>query len=105
MIRRPPRSTHCISSAASDVYKRQIYKRLTNFKFHLLNYSFNQLFVYLDNTLKQQNYNTFYLSFSISSSSSKGYCGTTTGTKPDWNWEYGFYCCEDCWKEGEGNKD
>eukprot|EP00825_Cyclidium_porcatum_P011068 TRINITY_DN15663_c0_g1_i2.p1 TRINITY_DN15663_c0_g1~~TRINITY_DN15663_c0_g1_i2.p1 ORF type:complete len:238 (+),score=10.86 TRINITY_DN15663_c0_g1_i2:79-792(+) len=27
MIRRPPRSTHCISSAASDVYKRQgLYK-------------------------------------------------------------------------------
>ena len=26
MIRRPPRSTHCISSAASDVYKRQEYK-------------------------------------------------------------------------------
>eukprot|EP00826_Nyctotherus_ovalis_P029026 TRINITY_DN22887_c0_g1_i3.p1 TRINITY_DN22887_c0_g1~~TRINITY_DN22887_c0_g1_i3.p1 ORF type:complete len:112 (-),score=8.68 TRINITY_DN22887_c0_g1_i3:409-720(-) len=25
MIRRPPRSTHCISSAASDVYKRQLY--------------------------------------------------------------------------------
>jgi len=25
MIRRPPRSTHCISSAASDVYKRQQY--------------------------------------------------------------------------------
>eukprot|EP00825_Cyclidium_porcatum_P040545 TRINITY_DN5148_c0_g1_i1.p1 TRINITY_DN5148_c0_g1~~TRINITY_DN5148_c0_g1_i1.p1 ORF type:complete len:112 (-),score=13.59 TRINITY_DN5148_c0_g1_i1:174-509(-) len=25
MIRRPPRSTHCISSAASDVYKRQVY--------------------------------------------------------------------------------
>ena len=25
MIRRPPRSTHCISSAASDVYKRQNY--------------------------------------------------------------------------------
>ena len=23
MIRQPPRSTHCISSAASDVYKRQ----------------------------------------------------------------------------------
>eukprot|EP00975_Prorocentrum_lima_P024059 5062021-Prorocentrum_lima.AAC.1 len=23
MIRRPPRSTHCISSAAPDVYKRQ----------------------------------------------------------------------------------
>ena len=27
MIRRPPRSTHCISSAASDVYKRQNYFR------------------------------------------------------------------------------
>jgi len=25
MIRRPPRSTHCISSAASDVYKRQVF--------------------------------------------------------------------------------
>ena len=25
MIRRPPRSTHCISSAASDVYKRQFF--------------------------------------------------------------------------------
>ena len=25
MIRRPPRSTHCISSAASDVYKRQAF--------------------------------------------------------------------------------
>ena len=24
MIRRPPRSTHCISPAASDVYKRQV---------------------------------------------------------------------------------
>ena len=27
MIRRPPRSTHCISSAASDVYKRQLQDR------------------------------------------------------------------------------
>eukprot|EP00826_Nyctotherus_ovalis_P003721 TRINITY_DN10766_c0_g1_i11.p1 TRINITY_DN10766_c0_g1~~TRINITY_DN10766_c0_g1_i11.p1 ORF type:complete len:145 (+),score=33.98 TRINITY_DN10766_c0_g1_i11:24-437(+) len=25
MLRRPPRSTHCISSAASDVYKRQVH--------------------------------------------------------------------------------
>eukprot|EP00825_Cyclidium_porcatum_P038448 TRINITY_DN4467_c0_g1_i2.p3 TRINITY_DN4467_c0_g1~~TRINITY_DN4467_c0_g1_i2.p3 ORF type:complete len:108 (-),score=20.12 TRINITY_DN4467_c0_g1_i2:139-462(-) len=25
MLRQPPRSTHCISSAASDVYKRQTY--------------------------------------------------------------------------------
>eukprot|EP00825_Cyclidium_porcatum_P023414 TRINITY_DN2576_c0_g3_i4.p2 TRINITY_DN2576_c0_g3~~TRINITY_DN2576_c0_g3_i4.p2 ORF type:complete len:107 (-),score=27.10 TRINITY_DN2576_c0_g3_i4:119-439(-) len=30
MIRRPPRSTHCISSAASDVYKRQVYDNLSN---------------------------------------------------------------------------
>eukprot|EP00826_Nyctotherus_ovalis_P062357 TRINITY_DN9007_c0_g1_i4.p2 TRINITY_DN9007_c0_g1~~TRINITY_DN9007_c0_g1_i4.p2 ORF type:complete len:131 (+),score=40.05 TRINITY_DN9007_c0_g1_i4:26-394(+) len=30
MIRRPPRSTHCISSAASDVYKRQVNKLLTS---------------------------------------------------------------------------
>eukprot|EP00826_Nyctotherus_ovalis_P055169 TRINITY_DN7311_c0_g1_i7.p2 TRINITY_DN7311_c0_g1~~TRINITY_DN7311_c0_g1_i7.p2 ORF type:complete len:108 (+),score=44.36 TRINITY_DN7311_c0_g1_i7:26-325(+) len=28
MIRRPPRSTHCISSAASDVYKRQGSRRV-----------------------------------------------------------------------------
>eukprot|EP00825_Cyclidium_porcatum_P020014 TRINITY_DN22849_c0_g1_i1.p2 TRINITY_DN22849_c0_g1~~TRINITY_DN22849_c0_g1_i1.p2 ORF type:complete len:142 (-),score=3.55 TRINITY_DN22849_c0_g1_i1:379-804(-) len=28
MIRRPPRSTHCISSAASDVYKRQVFRAL-----------------------------------------------------------------------------
>eukprot|EP00826_Nyctotherus_ovalis_P042196 TRINITY_DN4314_c0_g1_i3.p1 TRINITY_DN4314_c0_g1~~TRINITY_DN4314_c0_g1_i3.p1 ORF type:complete len:132 (-),score=11.44 TRINITY_DN4314_c0_g1_i3:331-702(-) len=27
MLRRPPRSTHCISSAASDVYKRQVKMR------------------------------------------------------------------------------
>eukprot|EP00826_Nyctotherus_ovalis_P024433 TRINITY_DN188_c0_g1_i13.p1 TRINITY_DN188_c0_g1~~TRINITY_DN188_c0_g1_i13.p1 ORF type:complete len:112 (+),score=35.78 TRINITY_DN188_c0_g1_i13:23-337(+) len=31
MIRRPPRSTHCISSAASDVYKRQPIYSVTNF--------------------------------------------------------------------------
>ena len=29
MIRRPPRSTHCISSAASDVYKRQVWNTHT----------------------------------------------------------------------------
>ena len=29
MIRRPPRSTHCISSAASDVYKRQVRTQYT----------------------------------------------------------------------------
>eukprot|EP00825_Cyclidium_porcatum_P011085 TRINITY_DN1566_c0_g1_i6.p1 TRINITY_DN1566_c0_g1~~TRINITY_DN1566_c0_g1_i6.p1 ORF type:complete len:1401 (+),score=376.97 TRINITY_DN1566_c0_g1_i6:144-4346(+) len=32
MIRRPPRSTHCISSAASDVYKRQVYNEYTKKK-------------------------------------------------------------------------
>eukprot|EP00826_Nyctotherus_ovalis_P043634 TRINITY_DN4618_c0_g1_i1.p1 TRINITY_DN4618_c0_g1~~TRINITY_DN4618_c0_g1_i1.p1 ORF type:complete len:306 (-),score=67.52 TRINITY_DN4618_c0_g1_i1:47-940(-) len=31
MIRRPPRSTHCISSAASDVYKRQAGSIVRNF--------------------------------------------------------------------------
>eukprot|EP00825_Cyclidium_porcatum_P023135 TRINITY_DN25443_c0_g1_i1.p2 TRINITY_DN25443_c0_g1~~TRINITY_DN25443_c0_g1_i1.p2 ORF type:complete len:123 (+),score=16.99 TRINITY_DN25443_c0_g1_i1:26-394(+) len=32
MLRRPPRSTHCISSAASDVYKRQpLFCRVTKF--------------------------------------------------------------------------
>eukprot|EP00826_Nyctotherus_ovalis_P028830 TRINITY_DN2272_c0_g1_i10.p1 TRINITY_DN2272_c0_g1~~TRINITY_DN2272_c0_g1_i10.p1 ORF type:complete len:616 (-),score=189.41 TRINITY_DN2272_c0_g1_i10:133-1956(-) len=30
MIRRPPRSTHCISSAASDVYKRQVMSMSVN---------------------------------------------------------------------------
>eukprot|EP00826_Nyctotherus_ovalis_P023609 TRINITY_DN18153_c0_g2_i2.p1 TRINITY_DN18153_c0_g2~~TRINITY_DN18153_c0_g2_i2.p1 ORF type:complete len:148 (-),score=13.32 TRINITY_DN18153_c0_g2_i2:135-557(-) len=33
MIRRPPRSTHCISSAASDVYKRQFFNCATVFSF------------------------------------------------------------------------
>ena len=32
MIRRPPRSTHCISSAASDVYKRQVQDQTKNIK-------------------------------------------------------------------------
>jgi len=31
MIRRPPRSTHCISTAASDVYKRQTMERAQGF--------------------------------------------------------------------------
>jgi len=30
MIRRPPRSTHCISSAASDVYKRQGVRKISS---------------------------------------------------------------------------
>eukprot|EP00825_Cyclidium_porcatum_P040583 TRINITY_DN5166_c0_g1_i2.p1 TRINITY_DN5166_c0_g1~~TRINITY_DN5166_c0_g1_i2.p1 ORF type:complete len:160 (+),score=23.28 TRINITY_DN5166_c0_g1_i2:107-586(+) len=33
MIRRPPRSTHCISSAASDVYKRQPFPFFIFFQF------------------------------------------------------------------------
>ena len=32
MIRRPPRSTQCISSAASDVYKRQFLMRSDTFE-------------------------------------------------------------------------
>eukprot|EP00826_Nyctotherus_ovalis_P026242 TRINITY_DN2051_c0_g1_i1.p1 TRINITY_DN2051_c0_g1~~TRINITY_DN2051_c0_g1_i1.p1 ORF type:complete len:253 (+),score=75.79 TRINITY_DN2051_c0_g1_i1:25-759(+) len=36
MIRRPPRSTHCISSAASDVYKRQEEKKEEQEKIKLL---------------------------------------------------------------------
>eukprot|EP00825_Cyclidium_porcatum_P024717 TRINITY_DN2708_c0_g1_i6.p1 TRINITY_DN2708_c0_g1~~TRINITY_DN2708_c0_g1_i6.p1 ORF type:complete len:175 (+),score=4.49 TRINITY_DN2708_c0_g1_i6:25-549(+) len=36
MIRRPPRSTHCISSAASDVYKRQLYVSWLSFLFCFL---------------------------------------------------------------------
>eukprot|EP00825_Cyclidium_porcatum_P049823 TRINITY_DN8697_c0_g1_i3.p2 TRINITY_DN8697_c0_g1~~TRINITY_DN8697_c0_g1_i3.p2 ORF type:complete len:103 (+),score=7.92 TRINITY_DN8697_c0_g1_i3:46-354(+) len=35
MIRRPPRSTHCISSAASDVYKRQAMNGLRWCEWHL----------------------------------------------------------------------
>eukprot|EP00825_Cyclidium_porcatum_P017865 TRINITY_DN20529_c0_g1_i1.p2 TRINITY_DN20529_c0_g1~~TRINITY_DN20529_c0_g1_i1.p2 ORF type:complete len:164 (+),score=15.17 TRINITY_DN20529_c0_g1_i1:99-590(+) len=42
MIRRPPRSTHCISSAASDVYKRQyiyiyVHTRLRSLTFYYKN--------------------------------------------------------------------
>eukprot|EP00826_Nyctotherus_ovalis_P037005 TRINITY_DN3344_c0_g5_i1.p1 TRINITY_DN3344_c0_g5~~TRINITY_DN3344_c0_g5_i1.p1 ORF type:complete len:286 (+),score=68.48 TRINITY_DN3344_c0_g5_i1:25-858(+) len=39
MIRRPPRSTHCISSAASDVYKRQILIRMMKrqWRYHKVN--------------------------------------------------------------------
>eukprot|EP00826_Nyctotherus_ovalis_P009208 TRINITY_DN12426_c0_g1_i1.p1 TRINITY_DN12426_c0_g1~~TRINITY_DN12426_c0_g1_i1.p1 ORF type:complete len:623 (+),score=182.50 TRINITY_DN12426_c0_g1_i1:23-1870(+) len=45
MIRRPPRSTHCISSAASDVYKRQeleaagIFIKVVNVSCHGLKHS------------------------------------------------------------------
>mgnify|MGYP003683396207 CR=1 FL=1 len=42
MIRRPPRSTHCISSAASDVYKRQ-HKYLADLKSATLSFNGNPL--------------------------------------------------------------
>eukprot|EP00826_Nyctotherus_ovalis_P004582 TRINITY_DN11000_c0_g1_i2.p1 TRINITY_DN11000_c0_g1~~TRINITY_DN11000_c0_g1_i2.p1 ORF type:complete len:180 (-),score=34.11 TRINITY_DN11000_c0_g1_i2:1576-2094(-) len=43
MIRRPPRSTHCISSAASDVYKRQILKGLNRNQSEIRSLSMKQL--------------------------------------------------------------
>jgi len=43
MIRRPPRSTHCISSAASDVYKRQIWGVLGTAWWYFLGMSFEAL--------------------------------------------------------------
>eukprot|EP00826_Nyctotherus_ovalis_P037309 TRINITY_DN3395_c0_g1_i1.p1 TRINITY_DN3395_c0_g1~~TRINITY_DN3395_c0_g1_i1.p1 ORF type:complete len:105 (-),score=25.98 TRINITY_DN3395_c0_g1_i1:426-716(-) len=39
MIRRPPRSTRKESSAASDVYKRQILRKVKN-KVHISDYSY-----------------------------------------------------------------
>eukprot|EP00825_Cyclidium_porcatum_P022138 TRINITY_DN24453_c0_g1_i3.p1 TRINITY_DN24453_c0_g1~~TRINITY_DN24453_c0_g1_i3.p1 ORF type:complete len:102 (+),score=13.70 TRINITY_DN24453_c0_g1_i3:114-419(+) len=36
MIRRPPRSTHCISSAASDVYKRQLILLFNTYRISIL---------------------------------------------------------------------
>ena len=38
MIRRPPRSTHCISSAASDVYKRQLINLTLSHKYNMCQY-------------------------------------------------------------------
>eukprot|EP00826_Nyctotherus_ovalis_P039343 TRINITY_DN3780_c0_g1_i6.p1 TRINITY_DN3780_c0_g1~~TRINITY_DN3780_c0_g1_i6.p1 ORF type:complete len:116 (-),score=13.50 TRINITY_DN3780_c0_g1_i6:22-345(-) len=38
MIRRPPRSTHCISSAASDVYKRQLFVLLVGIRILLFRF-------------------------------------------------------------------
>eukprot|EP00825_Cyclidium_porcatum_P043507 TRINITY_DN6185_c0_g1_i2.p1 TRINITY_DN6185_c0_g1~~TRINITY_DN6185_c0_g1_i2.p1 ORF type:complete len:269 (-),score=62.00 TRINITY_DN6185_c0_g1_i2:292-1098(-) len=40
MIRRPPRSTHCISSAASDVYKRQVSTQSTWDKYYYYYYQY-----------------------------------------------------------------
>eukprot|EP00825_Cyclidium_porcatum_P002082 TRINITY_DN10961_c0_g1_i1.p1 TRINITY_DN10961_c0_g1~~TRINITY_DN10961_c0_g1_i1.p1 ORF type:complete len:160 (-),score=39.34 TRINITY_DN10961_c0_g1_i1:196-675(-) len=43
MNRRPPRSTHCISSAASDVYKRQYQRRVHGIIQFLVQFLFNKL--------------------------------------------------------------
>eukprot|EP00825_Cyclidium_porcatum_P016495 TRINITY_DN19501_c0_g1_i1.p3 TRINITY_DN19501_c0_g1~~TRINITY_DN19501_c0_g1_i1.p3 ORF type:complete len:137 (+),score=29.82 TRINITY_DN19501_c0_g1_i1:94-504(+) len=42
MIRRPPRSTHCISSAASDVYKRQVSTQSTWENSYRVTYTWEQ---------------------------------------------------------------
>src|SRR5450756_306361 len=49
MIRRPPRSTQSRSSAASDVYKRQLHARY-NGHIRLLDLSFPSLSAHLDNS-------------------------------------------------------
>eukprot|EP00826_Nyctotherus_ovalis_P020954 TRINITY_DN1666_c0_g1_i9.p1 TRINITY_DN1666_c0_g1~~TRINITY_DN1666_c0_g1_i9.p1 ORF type:complete len:101 (-),score=8.21 TRINITY_DN1666_c0_g1_i9:186-458(-) len=59
MIRRPPRSTHCISSAASDVYKRQ-YSYFEYFVTRLLSLPLRRLLYYRERekrkgVLKQPN--------------------------------------------------
>eukprot|EP00825_Cyclidium_porcatum_P032169 TRINITY_DN3431_c0_g1_i3.p1 TRINITY_DN3431_c0_g1~~TRINITY_DN3431_c0_g1_i3.p1 ORF type:complete len:623 (-),score=109.14 TRINITY_DN3431_c0_g1_i3:379-2247(-) len=43
MIRRPPRSTHCISSAASDVYKRQLQFLLSLTSLKISNSNYNTI--------------------------------------------------------------
>eukprot|EP00825_Cyclidium_porcatum_P045245 TRINITY_DN6821_c0_g1_i1.p1 TRINITY_DN6821_c0_g1~~TRINITY_DN6821_c0_g1_i1.p1 ORF type:complete len:102 (-),score=17.52 TRINITY_DN6821_c0_g1_i1:271-576(-) len=54
MIRRPPRSTHCISSAASDVYKRQ------NQFYVLIKVAFNTSFNQSKHLLQSNFINLFY---------------------------------------------
>eukprot|EP00825_Cyclidium_porcatum_P013717 TRINITY_DN17259_c0_g1_i1.p2 TRINITY_DN17259_c0_g1~~TRINITY_DN17259_c0_g1_i1.p2 ORF type:complete len:150 (-),score=22.20 TRINITY_DN17259_c0_g1_i1:87-536(-) len=66
MIRRPPRSTHCISSAASDVYKRQ-YQRRVHGKAHdymdyiQIRYGVYSVSLYVDGK-RISNYNMDYFS-------------------------------------------
>ena len=59
MIRRPPRSTHCISSAASDVYKRQIQNTLASALIYLPSSSLDlkvpELRPYLDQFVRGSN--------------------------------------------------
>eukprot|EP00825_Cyclidium_porcatum_P000796 TRINITY_DN10323_c0_g1_i1.p1 TRINITY_DN10323_c0_g1~~TRINITY_DN10323_c0_g1_i1.p1 ORF type:complete len:206 (-),score=35.06 TRINITY_DN10323_c0_g1_i1:94-711(-) len=65
MIRRPPRSTHCISSAASDVYKRQL---LGDYAF-LNSQKFKDLQQHLSNTdLCQNEFDLTYTSVEVCSS-------------------------------------
>eukprot|EP00825_Cyclidium_porcatum_P031351 TRINITY_DN33203_c0_g1_i1.p1 TRINITY_DN33203_c0_g1~~TRINITY_DN33203_c0_g1_i1.p1 ORF type:complete len:155 (+),score=38.00 TRINITY_DN33203_c0_g1_i1:100-564(+) len=56
MIRRPPRSTHCISSAASDVYKRQVHGRQKQLK---------KLDLLVNNSLSSNNNNSNQNSYVI----------------------------------------
>eukprot|EP00831_Metopus_contortus_P034695 TRINITY_DN27649_c0_g1_i2.p1 TRINITY_DN27649_c0_g1~~TRINITY_DN27649_c0_g1_i2.p1 ORF type:complete len:118 (-),score=8.25 TRINITY_DN27649_c0_g1_i2:222-575(-) len=55
MIRRPPRSTQGVSSAASDVYKRQPYKQLIKKDFTLCVYETILLYVRNRQQLYEQN--------------------------------------------------
>eukprot|EP00825_Cyclidium_porcatum_P046421 TRINITY_DN728_c0_g1_i1.p1 TRINITY_DN728_c0_g1~~TRINITY_DN728_c0_g1_i1.p1 ORF type:complete len:308 (-),score=92.55 TRINITY_DN728_c0_g1_i1:173-1096(-) len=60
MIRRPPRSTHCISSAASDVYKRQVSTQSTwGNKFFLL--PFNLFFLQNQSKKKRKMIRKFFI--------------------------------------------
>eukprot|EP00825_Cyclidium_porcatum_P005084 TRINITY_DN1242_c0_g1_i13.p2 TRINITY_DN1242_c0_g1~~TRINITY_DN1242_c0_g1_i13.p2 ORF type:complete len:126 (+),score=25.74 TRINITY_DN1242_c0_g1_i13:118-495(+) len=68
MIRRPPRSTHCISSAASDVYKRQ-------FHFYISFHSFFSAFLIFRVLL----YSFFLFNFSSSLCFVSFCCGWSCG--------------------------
>eukprot|EP00825_Cyclidium_porcatum_P047281 TRINITY_DN7654_c0_g1_i1.p1 TRINITY_DN7654_c0_g1~~TRINITY_DN7654_c0_g1_i1.p1 ORF type:complete len:590 (+),score=111.85 TRINITY_DN7654_c0_g1_i1:113-1882(+) len=62
MIRRPPRSTHCISSAASDVYKRQVSTQSTWEKGIILLYHL-KLDLKCISSLGTNNFNDYCLAF------------------------------------------
>eukprot|EP00825_Cyclidium_porcatum_P000365 TRINITY_DN10071_c0_g1_i1.p4 TRINITY_DN10071_c0_g1~~TRINITY_DN10071_c0_g1_i1.p4 ORF type:complete len:117 (+),score=19.58 TRINITY_DN10071_c0_g1_i1:126-476(+) len=56
MIRRPRKSTHCISSAASDVYKRQLLESEKKNKKNFLYYEGNsQRYTFLQYNFQMQN--------------------------------------------------
>eukprot|EP00825_Cyclidium_porcatum_P030199 TRINITY_DN32056_c0_g1_i2.p1 TRINITY_DN32056_c0_g1~~TRINITY_DN32056_c0_g1_i2.p1 ORF type:complete len:289 (-),score=52.26 TRINITY_DN32056_c0_g1_i2:74-940(-) len=54
MIRRPPRSTHCISSAASDVYKRQDINKMNRYN-NILPYKHTSVKLSVENTEVDEN--------------------------------------------------